>query len=427
MRFGVANLKVVTRISRWASLAGVTLLVLSANMAFAQDTFEDLQAQWKTLDAKLAEKEAGFDAEGVDAEAGQEEYQTLIKDAEALIAKIEQAAKDKLKTEPNNQACLRSLLGIMLNDAQNARDQKVLEAGQELIELGINPQYFEIASKSERLSIAAREIFDELIIRQQEALKNDLPRVKFKTTQGDITIELFENEAPETVGNMISLIESGYYTDLLFHRVMDGFMAQGGGFLIGADNKEVKGPGPGYNIECECLKPDTRQHFTGSLSMAHAGRNTGGSQFFLTFKRTAFLDGEHTCFGRIIDGQNALELLARTHVSGANGQDVEIPGVTKDKILSAEVIRKRDHQYRPNKVGVDDAALDAAAAKIAADADAAAKEKADAAAKEKADAAAKEKADAAAKEKADADAKAKATQETKEAQTESKEEGKGKP
>ena len=190
-------------------------------------------------------------------------------------------------------------------------------------------------------------------------------------------------------------------------------MAQTGAFEAGEDGKEIGGEGPGYTIECECDRPDTRQHFTGSLSMAHAGKDTGGAQLFLTFKRTSHLDGRHTCFGRVTEGSRTLELLARTHTANPDGSEPELPGVVKDKIISAEVLRKRDHRYRPNKVGVDEAAEDAAAEKAAAEKAAAEKAAAEKAAAEKAAAekAAKEKAAEEAKLKAE-EAKAKAEKET---------------
>ena len=91
--------------------------------------------------------------------------------------------------------------------------------------------------------------------------------------------------------------------------------------------------------------------------MAHAGKDTGGSQFFLTFARTDFLDGRHTVFGRVIKGWEVLENLQRTHVS-INRREEEIPDIKKDKIISAKVIRKREHAYRPNKAGVDEPPLE---------------------------------------------------------------------
>ena len=416
MQIGLTNYR--KALTQWILIASLGLVGLSSAQG-QEATFEELKQQWQTLETKLGEKKTAIDVEGADIDALDKELSDLLGQADKLIGKLESSAYTKLKTEPKNQECIRTLMGILLNDAQNKRDANVLESGDKLISIGINPQYFEIASKSERLSIAAREIFDELIIRQSEARENTLPRVKLKTTQGDIVLELFENEAPETVGNFISLVESGWYSNKLFHRVLEGFMAQTGAFEAGEDGKEIGGEGPGYTIECECDRPDTRQHFTGSLSMAHAGKDTGGAQLFLTFKRTSHLDGRHTCFGRVTEGSRTLELLARTHTANPDGSEPELPGVVKDKIISAEVLRKRDHRYRPNKVGVDEAAEDAAAEKAAAEKAAAEKAAAEKAAAEKAAAekAAAEKAAAekAAAEKAAAEkaAKEKAAEEAK--------------
>ncbi|MEX0819253.1 MAG: peptidylprolyl isomerase, partial [Pirellulaceae bacterium] len=175
--------------------------------------------------------------------------------------------------------------------------------------------------------------------RAKEAEANDLPRVKFETNRGDLVIELYENEAPQAVGNFVSLVESGFYDGLTFHRVLPGFMAQGG-----CPDGTGTG-GPGYKIACECFREDHRNHFRGTLSMAHAGRDTGGSQFFLTFKRTSHLDGRHTVFGRVIEGLEVLPKLQRRDPSqrGALSEP--------DKIVKATVLRKRDHVYKPTKVG----------------------------------------------------------------------------
>ena len=175
-------------------------------------------------------------------------------------------------------------------------------------------------------------------IRAQEAKADDLPRVLLKTTKGDVTIELFENQAPNTVANFISLVEKGYYDGLGFHRVLEGFMAQGG-----CPTGDGSG-GPGYNIPCECYRPDARWHFRGTLSMAHAGRDTGGSQFFICFRPTPHLNGRHTAFGCVTDGIEVVDKLQRRDPSKPNPPQ-------PDKILQAKVLRKRDHPYVPKKVG----------------------------------------------------------------------------
>ncbi len=173
----------------------------------------------------------------------------------------------------------------------------------------------------------------EQALRKQEAADDDLPRVKLVTSQGDIIVELFENEAPESVANFINLVKQGYYNDVTFHRVLPMFMAQGG------DPQGTGSGGPGYTIRDEHTKANHRKHFRGSLSMAKTGApNSGGSQFFLCFVPTSYLDGKHTAFGRVIEGMENAAALKR--------RDPSIGYLPKpDRIISAEVIRDRGHNY----------------------------------------------------------------------------------
>ena len=113
-----------------------------------------------------------------------------------------------------------------------------------------------------------------------------------KTEKGEMKIELLGKEAPIAVANFADLANKGFYNDLSFHRVIAGFMAQGG-----CPEGSGRG-GPGYAIECECDK-NVSKHKKGTLSMAHAGKNTGGSQFFICFGPQPHLDGQHTVFGQI--------------------------------------------------------------------------------------------------------------------------------
>lgn len=113
-----------------------------------------------------------------------------------------------------------------------------------------------------------------------------------KTSKGTIRLDLFEADAPNTVKNFTDLSKKGYYDGLTFHRVIPGFMIQGG-CPIGTGTG-----GPGYQIDCEI---NSQKHTPGTLSMAHAGKNTGGSQFFITHVATPHLDGVHTVFGRTGD------------------------------------------------------------------------------------------------------------------------------
>lgn len=122
------------------------------------------------------------------------------------------------------------------------------------------------------------------------------------TAKGDMKVEFYHNDAPKTVENFISLIEKGFYNGLTFHRVLPDFVIQGG-----CPDGTGAG-GPGYSIDCE-LDGENQHHDKGVLSMAHAGRNTGGSQFFICHSRenTAHLDRNHTCFGKVVEGVEIID------------------------------------------------------------------------------------------------------------------------
>jgi peptidyl-prolyl cis-trans isomerase B (cyclophilin B) len=118
--------------------------------------------------------------------------------------------------------------------------------------------------------------------------------------KGNIVIELFEKEAPNTVANFEKLITKGFYDGLSFHRVIKGFVAQGGcPYGTGTG-------GPGYEIDCE-TKGNPHKNVRGALSMAHAGLNTGGSQFFIVYEDQPHLDGVHTVFGKVIEGMDIVD------------------------------------------------------------------------------------------------------------------------
>jgi cyclophilin family peptidyl-prolyl cis-trans isomerase len=182
----------------------------------------------------------------------------------------------------------------------------------------------------------------EQAIRAKEAEANKQPetanpQVLFKTSKGDVLFELYEDQAPNTVANFISLVEKKKYDGIKFHRVIPNFMAQGGDpNTLDEDPSNDGQGGPGYNIECECYRPDARKHFAGTLSMAHAGKDTGGSQFFITHLPTPHLNPNaavkrgHTVFGRVVQGLEVSNAIR--------------PG---DKIVSATVVRKRNHPYAP--------------------------------------------------------------------------------
>ena len=125
-----------------------------------------------------------------------------------------------------------------------------------------------------------------------------MKKAVIETEKGNIEIELLAKDAPNTVANFVSLINKGFYDGLIFHRVLPGFVAQGG-------CPEGRGTGgPGYTIKCE-INPN--KHLRGSLSMAHAGRDTGGSQFFICYDAFPHLDGVHTVFGKVVKGMDVVD------------------------------------------------------------------------------------------------------------------------
>ena len=142
-----------------------------------------------------------------------------------------------------------------------------------------------------------------------------MSRVIFETDEGTITFELFSNDAPNTVDNFIKLVNEGFYNGLTFHRVIPGFMAQGGCPNTREGSNGMPGTGgPGYSIKCE-INP--RKHLKGSLSMAHAGKDTGGSQFFIVYEPQPHLDGVHTVFGKTENMDVVLKLTNGSRISKA--------------------------------------------------------------------------------------------------------------
>jgi cyclophilin family peptidyl-prolyl cis-trans isomerase len=129
------------------------------------------------------------------------------------------------------------------------------------------------------------------------------PVVTFDTTLGPIRLEVFEDKAPKTAKNFLDLTRKGFYNGLTFHRVIPGFMIQGG-----CPKGDGTG-GPGYEIPDE-FHPLLKHTGPGVLSMANAGPNTGGSQFFITLAATSWLDGKHAIFGKVVGGQDVIDKIA---------------------------------------------------------------------------------------------------------------------
>ena len=360
---------------RWGS-GLVLLLGLACVNATAQDTppaavteFNHLHEKWTQITDRLVELQGQFQS------AAEEDRQGMIDEATALAEQraelwpqLAQASIAAYQAAPNQDEqvthfALSVVNNMIANDAyeqaadvtkilieNNCPNMRVYDlagvAAFATNEFELAKRYLKVAQDAHVLSREGQSFLKmsglyktfwdkENDIRSAEEAADDLPRVQFKTSKGDLVLELFENEAPNTVANFIELVESGFYNGLTFHRVLPGFMAQGG-----CPDGTGSG-GPGWAIKCECYRSDFRRHFRGSLSMAHAGRDTGGSQFFLTFAPTQHLDGKHTVFGRIIEGMDVLSRLQRRKPTDTHTEP--------DKILEATVVRKRSHTYEVDK------------------------------------------------------------------------------
>ena len=154
------------------------------------------------------------------------------------------------------------------------------------------------------------------------AKKMTNPIAVFETNHGTFEIELFEDKAPITVKNFIDLAEKGFYDGLIFHRVIDGFMIQGG------DPNGMGTGGPGYTIPDEFHK-DLKHDSEGVLSMANAGPNTGGSQFFITLAATPWLDGHHSVFGKVVKGMDVVREIGKVDT---DFQDKPLAKVVMEKV-----------------------------------------------------------------------------------------------
>ncbi len=310
----------------------------------ATGDIQELFRQWKELDVELAQKAADFKATS-ETEARADirgQYEALVQQSQALVKKIRNKAMQSLGKDSLDETTSKLIVGIIMNDSTFGRHNDAILLGDQYIAAGGEGKFLETAARSDRLSISSKELMEELYLRFQQSQEDNLPRVKVETSKGDLVVELFEEEAPNTVANFVSLVENNFYDGLKFHRVIEGFVAQGG------DPQGNGSGGPGYTIACECSTPEARGHFIGSLSMAHAGKDTGGSQFFICFDRqsTSILDGKHTVFGRVIEGIEVLDRLSRNATMRA-----PIPNTDTDIIKKMVVVRKRDHKYVPKKMG----------------------------------------------------------------------------
>jgi peptidylprolyl isomerase len=151
-------------------------------------------------------------------------------------------------------------------------------------------------------------------------------KIRLETTLGDIVIQLYEKEMPVTTANFKELVQKGFYDGVTFHRVIEGFMIQGG------DPTGTGRGGPGYQIKDEFTESELDANNRGTISMANAGPNTGGSQFFINLVDNNFLDGRHPVFGKVAEGMEVVDAIGDAET---DSQDKPLEVV---KIIKATIV-----------------------------------------------------------------------------------------
>jgi len=338
----------------------------------------DAKAEWDKLSARkmeialaLADLKKRFETAPVEQKrAIRETYQELIEEFMLQVSpSMEELAEEIFEKEPDNQEAAEF---VIQNAWKTGKYSLIIKIVERLLEQGYESEtvlvyggtaYFaenqfeqavELLSKTDGATPMDRNLGEPLLavaqkylslwekekaVQELEAMAaegDELPRVELTTSKGKILVELFENEAPNTVANFISLVESGFYNGIKFHRVIPNFVVQAGDPRSKSEEASTGPDGPGYTIKCECYQENARMHFAGSLSMALKGKDTGNSQFFITHLPTPWLNAiddspyNHTVFGRVLEGLDIVRNIE---------QD--------DVIEAATVIRKRDHEYKP--------------------------------------------------------------------------------
>ena len=355
----------------------------SASVAQLRSTYEASVDKLRDTLKKLKRTEALYlFSDSEESHEHKDHWETIALESEALFEEIrgnafalflaEEKPGDDLKIAARNLATGSIAEGqieishrICQKLADLNPDDKAL--AEELIRIEIFNNKFDDAVKFKSENLAKikgynkREqlIFDfieelktdfdrELKLREKDKTA-DLPRVEMKIKgKGSVILELFEDEAPETVANFISLTEAGFYDGIIFHDVSNSFLVHGG--LMSMKRFEPTG----YTIYDECQKPERRHHFRGSVSMWTLAEqpNACSAEFSILRMPGPYLKRfNQTVFGRVIQGMEIIDKIQNTKtVNQEDGSETAIPDIVPDVIESMKVLRKRDHEYEPNIV-----------------------------------------------------------------------------
>lgn len=204
-----------------------------------------------------------------------------------------------------------------VKDTTSEETEKISEEAQQI------EKELEESEKTEAEVAETEKTLEEIEKLEAEGNMNTI--VELETNMGNMKVKLFDDKAPKTAKNFRDLVEKGYYDGTIFHRVIKDFMIQGG------DPTGTGAGGPGYKIPDE-FAPGLKHDKKGILSMANAGPNTGGSQFFITLIPTPWLDGKHAIFGELIEGMDVLDKIGSTPVGPGDRPKTEV------KIIKARVV-----------------------------------------------------------------------------------------
>lgn len=231
-------------------------------------------------------------------------------------------------------------ISIMTNDFDSAlRFYKVQKPATESFGVPEGMLYNSVESLNSKFQ-------RELELREVDARGEELPHAIVKTNKGTIVIELFENQAPETVGNFVNLVEKGFYDNVIFHRVLKNIFADTGKMT------QNRAQTVDYTIYDESKRTDARHHFRGSVTMIlnFDKENSGAAEFRIMLVPGPHLDGKNTVFGRVISGLQILDSLQETFtINEEEGTEEFVPDITPDTIESITLKRLRKHEYEPHR------------------------------------------------------------------------------
>ena len=345
----------------------------------ARHRFDEVYNPWRTVVGELVALDLQYQAAAPHRrDELRPRFEQLVAEGRACEDEVFQAALAAYAQAPaENPDLVEFLLGSVFMLVQAEEYEAGLRAAQVLLDGGVAfGQLFALAGKAafatgefelaeQHIRRAAQEkaMLDEAHqllrdidyyktawdrekqLRSAERAADDLPRVLLRTTQGEIELELFENEAPNTVATFVWLVERGFYDGLTFYRVVAQLIAE-----AGCPNGDGTGEA-GYPVPVECHAANQRLHFRGSLAMLPCGQHASGSRFYLVFVPRRQLDGQHTVFGRIVRGIDVLAKLQRREPPDPFTLEVNphsnIIVPPADKIIAAKVLRKRNHPYQP--------------------------------------------------------------------------------